>query len=119
MNEETQRDHYQGIPEYAKFSTTIGDEYSPCCPIIEKHGRVFASSDVGKLATEAICQRLRREGFSADWHAVKNTVSLKTLETGGRFELLRKAWRELVAAYSRNDLKAVDSRILQCLKDAL
>ena len=93
------------IPEYAKFDTSIGDEYDSCCKLIESTGAVFAVSDIGKKATEGICKILRREGFKADWHAVKNTVTVKTLETGDRFNTLRSRWRQLVRDYASGNLK--------------
>jgi hypothetical protein len=93
------------IPEYAKFDTSIGDEYSPCCKTIESIGVVIAVSDVGKRTTESICKALRKEGFNADWHAVKNTVTVKTLETGDRLEQLRRSWRRLVREHASRNLK--------------
>jgi reverse gyrase len=93
------------IPEYAKFDTSIGDEYDSCCKLIESTGVVFAVSDIGKKATEGICKILRREGFKADWHAVKNTVTVKTLETGDRVNTLRTRWRKLVKDYASGNLK--------------
>jgi len=93
------------IPEYAKFDTSIGDEYSPCCKTIETIGVVVAVSDIGKKATEFICRVLRREGFKADWHAVKNTVTVKAVEEGDRLLELRGRWRSLVREYASGNLK--------------
>lgn len=93
------------VPEYAKFDTTIGDDFGPCCKEVETKGVTFAVSDVGKKVTEAICKILRNEGFSADWHSVKNSVSLKTLDSGDRLSLLRRRWRELVRDFSSGNLR--------------
>jgi reverse gyrase len=107
--EEDSEDDVRGktytIPEYAKFDTSIGDEYNSCCKVIETTGLVFTVSDLGKKVTEELCKILRREGFKADWHAVKNTVTVKTLETGDRMLSLKSRWRQLVKQYASGDLK--------------
>jgi hypothetical protein len=93
------------IPEYAKFDTSVGDEYDPCSKLIEEEGVTVAISDIGKKATESICRVLRREGFKIDWHAVKNTVIVKALENEDRMTQLRSRWRALVKEYASRNLK--------------
>ncbi len=105
MEDEPKERVSNAIPEYAKFDTSIGDEFGSCCKSVESAGVVFAVSDVGKKVTEGICKILRSEGFTADWHSVKNSVSLKTLETGDRLSLLKRRWRNLVKEYSIGSLK--------------
>lgn len=81
---------------YAAFGSTLGDNYPKCDPEVMASGRVFAVSYVGKDLTEAICRRLRDMGYSADWHAINNSVALKTLDSGEKLAGLNREWRRQV-----------------------
>jgi len=96
--------------KYGDFNTTIGDEYTPCCPDIIAKGVPFTEpSDVGKKVIEEACQELRKEGYAVDWYAAgSKVVALRT--THHDPHALRVVWRQKVNEILARDAKAFRNR---------
>ena len=80
------------IRPYYSFDAGLGDSFRDCPEDIYRSGGVVASSDIGKDATEAICEKLRRRGFRIDWHfSTGSGIAVKAI---GDMMEITKAWKE-------------------------